>query len=184
MLNRVASRLVMLCLALFVAVAPAHAAVIIGQAAPAFSLTDQHSKTRNSDEFAGKWLVLYFYPKAGTPSCTDEACSFRDDIVVLRALGADVVGVSTDEVSAIKAFGAEHQLPFTLLADTDGKVSRQYDALVDLGIAKFAKRVTYLIDPNGRVVKRYTNIDTKNYAQTLVADLRALIKSSKLPAKD
>lgn len=156
---------------------PVQAAIRIGEAAPAFALTDQHGKTRTSDEFAGKWLVLYFYPKAGTPGCTDEACSFRDDIVVLRALGADVVGVSTDDVQAIRAFGQQHQLPFTLLSDADGQVARNYEALVDLGVMKFAKRVTFLIDPAGRVVKRYIDLDTQDYAKTIVADLRERVQA-------
>lgn len=166
-----------LLLALALLIAPiVFAEIPAGQAAPAFSLTDQNGKARASDEFHGKWLVLYFYPKAGTPGCTEEACSFRDDIMVLRALGAEVVGVSTDSVDAIRAFGKEQQLPFTLLADTDGKVAELYGALTNLGVAKFAKRYTYLIDPNGRVVKFYKDVDTKTYAKTIAADLRMLTK--------
>jgi len=156
----------------------AMAAIVLGQAAPAFALVDQNGKTRISDEFAGKWLVLYFYPKAGTPGCTEEACSFRDDFVVLKALGAEVVGVSTDDLAAIRAFGAAHSLPFSLLADTDGKVARNYDSLLDLGLMKIAKRNTFLIDPQGRVVKRYSDVDTKTYAQTLIADLRERVNAA------
>jgi len=151
------------------------ATATVGQAAPVFSLTDQNGKTRTSDEFHGKWLVLYFYPKAGTPGCTEEACSFRDDIVVLRALGAEVVGISTDDVSAIRAFTAQHQLPFTLLADTDGKISEAYGALTNLGIAKYAKRYTYLIDPSWKIVKFYKDVDTQTYAKTIAADLRGMV---------
>lgn len=152
----------------------ANADVTVGQGAPAFSLTDQAGKLRNSDEFHGKWLVLYFYPKAETSGCTEEACSFRDDIVVLRALGAEVVGVSTDDVSAIRDFGRKHDLPFTLLADADGKVSEKFGTLVNLGVMKFAKRHSFLIDPSGKIVKRYTDVDTKTYAKTIIADLRGL----------
>jgi peroxiredoxin Q/BCP len=157
----------------------AYADIAIGQQAPAFSLTDQSGKQRSSGEFRGKWLVLYFYPKAGTPGCTEEACSFRDDIVVLRALGAEVVGVSTDSVDAIQAFGKQHDLPFTLLADVDGKVAGDYDALVNLKVAKFAKRYTYLVDPAGKVVKFYKDVDTKTYAKTIAADLRALLNPAR-----
>jgi peroxiredoxin Q/BCP len=148
--------------------------VAVGELAPAFSLTDQNGKVRTTDEFHGKWIVLYFYPKAGTPGCTEEACSFRDDIVVLRALGAEIVGVSTDSVDAIHAFGQKESLPFTLLADTDGKVSELYGALTNLGVMKFAKRYTFLISPDGKVVKFYKDVDTKTYAKTITADLRAL----------
>ncbi|HEY9103212.1 peroxiredoxin [Chitinimonas sp.] len=151
----------------------AHADVAIGDQAPAFSLSDQTGKLRNSDEFRGKWLVLYFYPKAGTPGCTEEACSFRDDIVLLRALGAEVVGISTDDVAAIREFGKKHELPFTLLADPDGKVADQYGTLLKLAIAKYAKRHSFLIDPSGKIVKRYTDVDTKTYAKTVLADLRS-----------
>ncbi|MBV8465908.1 MAG: peroxiredoxin [Burkholderiales bacterium] len=156
----------------------ASSAAEVGQAAPAFALTDQNGKTHTSDEYHGKWLVLYFYPKAGTPGCTEEACSFRDDIVVLHALGAEVVGVSTDSVDAIHAFGQEHTLPFTLLADTEGKVSETYGALTNLGLMKYAKRYTYLINPDGKVVKFYKDIDTKTYAKTIAADLRQLAGKS------
>jgi peroxiredoxin Q/BCP len=152
----------------------ARADVIVGDAAPAFALIDQAGKPRNSDEFRGKWLVLYFYPKAGTPGCTEEACSFRDDIVVLHALGAEVVGVSTDSVEAIEAFGKAQHLPFTLLADPDGKVAQAYGSLLNLGVMKFAKRYTYLVNPAGRVVKVYKDVDTKTYAKTIAADLRSL----------
>ena len=147
---------------------------MIGQGAPGFALSDQNGKARNSDEFRGKWLVLYFYPKAETPGCTEEACSFRDDILLLRALGAEVVGISTDEVAAIREFGRKHELPFTLLADPDGKTAEKYGTLVNLGLMKFAKRHSFLIDPNGKIVKRYTDVDTKTYAKTVLADLRAL----------
>lgn len=153
----------------------AHAEASVGQLAPAFTLSDQHGQSRSSEQFRGKWLVLYFYPKADTPGCTEEACSFRDDIVLLRALGAEVVGISTDSLAAIRNFGQKHELPFTLLADPNGQVSARYGALLDLGIMKFAKRHTFLIDPTGRITKRYTDVDTKTYAKTLLTDLRALL---------
>ncbi len=156
----------------------ARADVSTGDGMPAFALTDQTGKLRSSDEFKGKWLVLYFYPKADTPGCTEEACSFRDDIVLLRALGAEVVGVSTDDVAAIREFGRKHELPFTLLADPDGKTAQKYGALVNLGVMKFAKRHSFLIDPDGRIVKRYKDVDTKDYAKTILVDLRALNKKS------
>ncbi|PHV12140.1 peroxiredoxin [Chitinimonas sp. BJB300] len=152
----------------------AQAAATPGQAAPAFNLTDQTGQKRTNEQFIGKWLVLYFYPKADTPGCTEEACSFRDDIILLRALGAEIVGISTDSLTSIQAFGQKHQLPFTLLSDPDGSTAARYGALLDLGIMKFAKRHTFLIDPQGRIVKRYTDVDTKTYAKTIITDLRAM----------
>ncbi|MGQ5524220.1 peroxiredoxin [Chitinimonas sp. PSY-7] len=152
----------------------AHAAAIPGQPAPPFALTDQQGQKRANEQFIGKWLVLYFYPKADTPGCTEEAHSFRDDIDLLRTLSAEVVGVSTDSIADIQAFSKKHQLPFALLADPGGVVSARYDALLDLGVMKFAKRHTFLIDPQGRIVKRYTDVDTKTYAKTIINDLRAM----------
>ncbi|MFC4161648.1 peroxiredoxin [Chitinimonas lacunae] len=172
------SKLISLALAALVAAAPALAAPAVGEAAPIFALNDQHGKPRALEEFRGKWVVLYFYPKADTPGCTEEACGFRDEIVVLRALGAEVVGVSTDSVAAIQAFGKKYELPFTLLADPDGKVAEAYGALHNLGVMKLAKRHSFLINPQGRVVKRYTDIDTKTYAKQVAADLRQLSKAN------
>lgn len=163
---------------LLAASSPLLASINVGQQAPGFVLQDQHGQSRSSEQFRSKWLVLYFYPKADTPGCTEEACSFRDEIVLLRALGADVVGISTDSPAAIREFGRKHQLPFTLLADPDGKTAERYGALLNLGIMKFAKRHSFLIDPTGRIMRRYTDLDTKDYAKTVLADLRALSKGS------
>ena len=152
----------------------AQATATLGQPAPFFDLTDQHGQRRTNEQFIGKWLVLYFYPKADTPSCTEEAQSFRDNEATLRTLNAEVVGVSTDPTDSILAFGNKHQLHFALLSDPDGVISARYDALLDLGIMKFAKRHTFLIDPQGKLVKRYTDLDTKNYAHTIIKDLRKM----------
>lgn len=152
----------------------AHSAELIGQPAPAFTLPDQQGHLRSLDQFRGKWLVLYFYPKAETSGCTEQACSFRDDIVLLRALGAEVVGISTDSQAALQAFARHHQLPFTLLSDSEGEVADRYGALLSLGIVKFARRHSFLINPDGKIMRRYTDVATKTYAKTILADLRAL----------
>lgn len=146
----------------------------IGAAAPAFSLPDQNGKTRSLADYAGRWLVLYFYPKDDTPGCTTEACNFRDDIVRIHKLGAEVVGVSVDDVASHAAFAKKHSLPFPLLADVGGAVAASYGALRDLKVIKMAKRMTFIIDPEGRVAQRYLDVDPKVHVAEVVADLERL----------
>lgn len=159
--------------------APALGAVTVGQAAPAFALSDQNGKTRSAEEFKGKWLVLYFYPKADTPSCTDQACGFRDEFALLKVLGAEVMGVSTDNAADLTQFAQKNHLPFPLLADKDGKVSELFGTLINLGLTKLSKRHTFLIDPDGKIVRRYTDVNAKGDAKQVVEDLRQLTKASK-----
>src|SRR3954462_8179141 len=96
----------------------------IGDAAPAFTLPDQSGKPVSLGNYRGKWVVLYFYPKDGTPGCTTEACEFRDNVFAFREAGATILGISVDDVASHKQFAADHQLPFTLLADSEKKVAR------------------------------------------------------------
>ena len=167
--------------ALFLLVAPALAVAAeppeIGAPAPAFSLPDQAGKTHALADYAGRWLVLYFYPKDDTPGCTTEACNFRDDIVRIRKLGAEVVGVSVDSAASHAEFAQKHSLPFPLLADVGGAVAASYGALRDLMVMKIAKRHTYIIDPQGRVAQRYLDVDPETHAAEVVADLERLQKA-------
>ena len=167
--------------ALFLLIAPAFAMAAeppeIGAAAPAFSLPDQAGKTHALADYAGRWLVLYFYPKDDTPGCTTEACNFRDDIARIRKLGAEVVGVSVDDTASHAAFAKKHSLPFTLLADEGGAVAASYGALRDMVVMKMAKRVTFIIDPQGRVAQRYLDVDPKAHAAEVVVDLERLQKA-------
>ena len=104
-------------------VSAANAALYIGKPVPSFDLPDTNGAIHGLASYHGKWLVLYFYPKDDTPSCTKEACSFRDDLHKLEALGASVVGVSVDGSSSHAEFAKKYHLPFPLLSDTDGKVA-------------------------------------------------------------
>ena len=149
-----------------------------GSIAPAFSLPDQNNDTRCLDDFRGKWVVLYFYPKDDTPGCTAEACSFRDDIQQLGGLGAQVVGVSVDDTSSHASFAQKYHLPFPLLSDKDASAAKAYGAFSDWGIMKFAKRYTFLIDPNGKIVKSYLDVDTSRHSSEIIADLRQLMTKS------
>jgi peroxiredoxin Q/BCP len=99
-----------------------------GKAAPKFSLPDQDGKTVSLKDYAGKDVVLYFYPKDDTPGCTKEACGFRDDWKQLQKLGAVVLGVSGDSGASHQKFIAKYKLPFTLLSDGDKSVMKQYGA--------------------------------------------------------
>lgn len=145
-----------------------------GQPAPDFELPDQQGKTRKLGDWRGKWLVLYFYPKNDTPGCTEEACTFRDDWLQLQALGAEVVGISVDSSASHATFAQKYKLPFPLLADEKGEVAARYGTLSDWLVYKFAKRYTFVIDPQGRMAKAYRSVDTARHSAEIVADLKQL----------
>ena len=145
-----------------------------GAQAPGFSLPDQNGKLRTSAEFRGKWLVLYFYPKDDTPGCTEQACAFRDDLHRLTALGAEVVGVSVDGTLSHQDFAKKYSLPFPLLADAKGELARRYGSPRDFGLIRFARRNTFLIDPQGRVAKVYLSANTSRNSQEVIDDLKQL----------
>jgi thioredoxin-dependent peroxiredoxin len=151
----------------------------VGVPAPDFELPDQNGLMHNLKQFAGRWLVLYFYPKDDTPGCTQEACAFRDDLHKLAALDAQVVGISVDDTRSHAAFAGKYHLPFPLLADSSAAVAARYGALTDLWLIKFARRYTFLIDPQGRIVKVYTSVDTSRHSAEIVDDLRQLTKKGK-----
>ncbi|GAA5157834.1 peroxiredoxin [Viridibacterium curvum] len=166
----------MLCLSLLLGlVAPVMADTLtVGQPAPVFALKDQSGVMRSLEQFRGKWLVLYFYPKNDTPGCTTEACNFRDGQAFITGLGAQVVGVSIDESASHKAFAEKYKLPFPLLADAEGTVADRYGALSNWGVVRFAKRQTFIIDPRGVLRKIYRDVDADKHAQQVLDDLKAL----------
>lgn len=150
----------------------------VGSLAPAFSLADQHGREVSLDILRGKWLVLYFYPRNDTPGCTEEACSFRDDMAQLTALGAQVVGVSIAEAASNADFARKYHLPFPLLADKDGEVAKRYGAFSDWLVTRFARRYTFLIDAQGKIAKTYLKVDTSRHSAEIIADLKQLSSSS------
>jgi peroxiredoxin Q/BCP len=145
-----------------------------GQAAPAFRLQDQNGKWHTPADYQGKWLVLYFYPKDFTVGCTSEVCTFRDDIRKLRKAGAEVVGVSLDDVKSHADFAAKYHVPFPLLSDADSKVATDYGVLASHGGMQYARRETFLIDPQGKVAKVYKDVDPEKNSGQVLADLAAL----------
>lgn len=152
--------------------------------APDFSLIDQDGIVHSLKSYAGKWLVLYFYPKDNTSGCTTEACNFRDAREAIADLGnAAVVGVSKDSVASHKKFADKHGLSFTLLSDPDHTTIEAYGAW---GPRKFmgreyfgTHRQTYIINPTGDIVKRYENVDPKKHAAEIIQDLKSLQAAAK-----
>lgn len=167
--------LVLLSIVIWINVSKAADLPSVGQVAPDFALQDQSGQTQKLSSYRGKWVVLYFYPKDDTPHCTTEACQFRDDIVQIHALGAEVLGVSVDDTDSHAAFASKHSLSFPLLADKGGVVAAQYGSISDFLLIKFAKRNTFIINPQGQIAKVYTAVEAKNHAQIVVHDLTALI---------
>ncbi len=154
--------------------ASVHAELQVGDAAPAFNLVDQYSKPQQLADYTGKWVVLYFYPKDDTPGCTTEACSFRDDIFKIRALGAEVLGISLDSAESHAEFAKKHGLPFPLLADTEAKVAEAYGVLTSMGPVKYAKRHTFIVSPDGKLAKIYRDVDPKAHSAEVIAELGRL----------
>jgi len=142
--------------------------------APVFELHDQNGESHTIQDYQGKWLVLYFYPKDDTPGCTTEACAFRDEYKVITELNTQVLGVSVDDQESHAAFAEKYSLPFPLLADTGGIVAKSYGALASLGPVKFAKRHTIIISPEGQVKKVYRSVNASRHSQEVIADLKAL----------
>jgi peroxiredoxin Q/BCP len=144
----------------------------IGDKAPDFKGKDQNGKTVESKDFKGKKLVLYFYPKDDTPSCTNEACNLRDNFAGLKKKGYAVVGVSADNENKHKKFIAKYDLPFSLIADVDHKVIRAFDVW---GEKKFMGRIfdgivrtTFVIDEKGKIERVITDVDTKNHTEQIL----------------
>lgn len=137
-----------------------------GQKAPDFKAKDQDGNEITLGQFAGKKVVLYFYPKDDTPGCTAEACDFRDNYQGLLAKGIAVLGVSVDDEKSHQKFVKKHSLPFTLLADTDKKIVEDYGVWGEKNmygkIYMGTNRTTFIIDEEGTIAHIITKVDTKN----------------------
>ncbi|HEU5122144.1 MAG TPA: peroxiredoxin [Candidatus Saccharimonadales bacterium] len=143
--------------------------------APDFTLLNESDELRSLNDYKGKWLVLYFYPEDDTPGCTVEACSLRDARDDIAALGAEIVGVSADAISSHEAFKAKHLLNFTLLSDPEKKIIEAYGAW---GKKMFGKegilRRTFIINPEGVVVKVYGRVTPLGHGEQIIAELKRL----------
>lgn len=147
----------------------------VGETAPGFELLDQNRETVSLSDYDGEWVVLYFYPKANTPGCTDEACSFRDAYEEFQVQDVTVLGISADAVDEINAFAEENDLPFRLLSDEDGRVASTYESFgtVEKGGNAFdiAFRNTYVVDPDGTIEAVYEDVSPDGHAEEILADL-------------
>jgi thioredoxin-dependent peroxiredoxin len=141
----------------------------VGTTAPDFTTKDTNGNTVKLSDYAGKIVVLYFYPKDDTPGCTKEACSFRDYYADFQGKDIVVFGVSMDDEASHQAFTQKFSLPFPLLADVTGEITKAYD--VDGG--GYSKRVTYVVDGEGAIIKVYTTVATATHASDILSELAA-----------
>jgi peroxiredoxin Q/BCP len=145
-----------------------------GQAAPTFTLPNQEGTPVDLASYKGKWVVLYFYPKDMTTGCTIEAHNFQRDLDKYKALNAVILGVSVDTVDSHKQFCTKDSLTFTLLADPDKKVVQEYGSLGNFGPMVIAMRNTFLIGPDGKIVKVWTKVDPNVHSDAVLAVLSGL----------
>jgi peroxiredoxin Q/BCP len=147
-----------------------------GQMAPTFTLPSQDGSQIALDSFRGKWVVLYFYPKDMTQGCTIEAHNFQRDLPKFEAANAVIVGVSVDTPDSHKQFCTKEGLTFRLLADPNHKVVDEYGSLGHFGPMTIANRNTFLIDPNGKIVKVWTKVDPSHHSEEVLQELASLKK--------
>jgi thioredoxin-dependent peroxiredoxin len=148
----------------------------VGQSAPTFTLPNQEGQSVSLDSYRGQWVVLYFYPKDMTTGCTIEAHNFQRDLDKYKALNTVILGVSVDTVDSHKQFCTKDSLSFTLLADPDKKVVQEYGSLGNFGSMQIAMRNTFLIDPQGKIVKVWTKVDPNVHSADVLAVLGDLEK--------
>ena len=142
----------------------------INTQAPDFKLLDQDGKEHSLSYHKGSFILIYFYPKDDTPGCTKEACVIRDAYKDFESNGVKVFGISADTVEKHKAFALKYELPFTLLSDPKKEVIKSYGAAGAL----FTKRVSYLINPEGIIVKTYPKVDPAHHGVEILKDILAL----------
>lgn len=149
-----------------------------GDLAPDFTLPDQTGKPHTLADYRGRWVLIYFYPRDDTPGCTKEACAIRDNFPAFGKLDAQVLGVSSDSVTSHARFAQKYDLPFTLLADEEKQVVRQYGVWGEK--KSFGKtflgtrRMSYLIDPQGKIARVYRKVKPEAHAEQVLQDIEAL----------
>ncbi len=162
--------------------------LIEGNLAPEFQLIDQHGEQQRLSDYRGRWLVLYFYPKDDTPGCTREACDFRDDIHNLRALNAEIMGVSVDDTASHAGFATRYHLSFPLLSDPQGHTAAAYGALFQIGPLRVARRHTFIVTPEGRIGRVFRQVNPSSHVMEVIQALKGLqahppLASLPLPTK-
>ena len=152
----------------------------LGKTAPDFTLSDQDGKSHKLSDYKKQWTLVYFYPNDDTPGCTKEACAIRDMMPDFKKLGLRVFGISIQDTKSHKKFAEKYRLPFTLLADSDKEVVTKYGVW---GKKKFmgreymgTLRISFLIDPKGKIVKIYEKVRPEIHAEEILKDLKQLKK--------
>jgi thioredoxin-dependent peroxiredoxin len=157
-------------------------AMDINDKAPEFTLPDQNGEQVSLKDFRGKWVVLYFYPRADTPGCTIEACEFRDSHKQTEKVGAVVLGISPDTPTAQKKFEEKFDLPFTLLGDADKKVCNLYGVIQEKNM--YGKKVmgvvrtTFMIGPDGKIKHIFHKVKPEGHAEEVLAYLKTAAKGA------
>ena len=154
--------------------AVAAAPLAVGQPAPEFELPDQVGQLHSLEDYRDQWVVLYFYPKDQTPGCTTEACEFRDNIFAYKKLNSQILGVSLDDIASHQGFAEQYDLPFPLLADSEGIAAKAYGVKTRMFGMSVAKRQTFLIDPAGNIAKHYVKVKPNTHSAEVLADLADL----------
>ncbi|PYP88058.1 MAG: peroxiredoxin [Blastocatellia bacterium AA13] len=178
MKNRILLSLILLCTGVL-AVSSARAfgnPPEIGKPAPSFSLMSHEGKQVSLKDYSGKWVVLYFYPKDFTSGCTLEARNFQRDIAKYEQAGVVILGVSVDDVNSHKSFCEKEGLHFRLLADTDNKVSEEYNSVMEYQGKKLSARNTFIIDPQGKIAKIFMGVKPMQHSEEVLAALAELQK--------
>ena len=150
---------------------------ITGTVAPDFTLSSQEGAPVNLHDYRGKWVVLYFYPKDFTSGCTTEAHNFQRDLAQYQAKGVTILGVSADTADSHKKFCTQEGLNFKLLSDADHKVSEEYGSIMNLGVKKLSARHTFIINPDGVIVKEFLDVNPGKHSEEVLAALTELQKT-------
>jgi peroxiredoxin Q/BCP len=146
-------------------------APVAGQPAPNFTLPSQDGSPVSLQQYRGKWVVLYFYPKDNTAGCTLEAHNFQRDLPRYQGLNAVIIGVSLDSEDSHRGFCAKQGLTFKLLSDKDRLVSAEYGSLRNLLGLKMAARNSFLIDPDGKIAKTWLGVSPSGHSAEVLAEL-------------
>lgn len=150
----------------------------VGDKAPDFELPDKNQKKHSLSDFAGRNLVLYFYPKDNTPGCTKEACNFNNSLDIFKSLKTNVVGISADSIASHESFSNKYKLNFLILSDTDRKTVQDYGVYQPkkfmgkdyLGVV----RTTFLIDKKGIIRKVYDKVNPISHSEEVIKDLEKI----------
>ena len=154
------------------------AAALVGQPAPDFRLQDQKGEWQTLKQYRGQWIALYFYPKDDTPGCTKEACAFRDNIFAFDELNAKIIGISLDNVASHDAFAEKYSLPFPILADAEKQAATAYNVIMKIGPMELAKRQSFLISPDGLIVRHYEKVNPDAHSEEVLADIRQQVSQA------